>query len=416
MDRLGVAAVEVEGEFGQAQLPDVVVAEDRLRRVVEDVEHVVLLPVEQPLERHQPARLEVLALVDDDRVVARPEPFDRRVEPVRQRLLEPLGGDRIRLGRQRPGLAPEVLGQLVEGPHPQMPGPRRDVERLVEQQPRERRVEAHEQGVEALGRELLRLGDGEHRLARPGATDDGRPPRVAQRVQQVQLLIGQAHDLAVAVGDLAPKERSKLERRGHHRGQDLDALDARPSLRPRIPQLEAAIDPFAQLPIALRVGCQERLVEDQLRVGVGAHQDLRVEAGEVDVRERDGVAGDRIEPRLPGRVLLELGDETVVAVGRLLERGSVELADARPPPTLAVAPDLAGLHLDRQEAELRVGDDEVGLALALDPMVAHQPGDVGEHRVLGREGGAEAVEHVPFGARPEAVVRLAAQQSAGRHQ
>ena len=115
-------------------------------------------------------------------------------------------------------------------------------------------------------------------------------------------------------------------------------------------------------------------------------------------------------------MLLELGDEAVVAVGRLLERRSVELADARPPATLAVAPDLAGLDLDRQEAALRVGDDEVGLALALDPVVAHQPGDVGEHRVLGRERGAQPLEHVALGARPEAVVRLVAQQSAGRHQ
>ena len=41
VDRLGVAAVEVERVFGQAQLPDLVGTEDRLRRIVEDVEDVL---------------------------------------------------------------------------------------------------------------------------------------------------------------------------------------------------------------------------------------------------------------------------------------------------------------------------------------------------------------------------------------
>ena len=266
-----------------------------------------------------------------------------------------------------------------------MPRPRRDVERLVEQQPRERRVEAHEQRVEALASRAASPWRSRASSCPSRRHRRGRPPRSAQRVEQVQLLVGQPHDLAVAVGDLARRSDRSSSGEVIIAGRSSTPLTPGPRFDAACPQLEATIDPLAQLPVALRVGRQERLVEDQLRVGVGAHQDLRVEAGQVDVRERDGVAGDRVEPRLPGRELLELGDQAVVAVGRLLERGAVELADTRPPATLAVAPDRAGLDLDRQEAELRVGDDEVGLALALDTMVAHQPGDIGEHRVLGRE-------------------------------
>ena len=112
-----------------------------------------------------------------------------------------------------------------------------------------------------------------------------------------------------------------------------------PRLAPRVEQLEAAIDPFAQLDVPLRVGRQPLLVEDQLGVRVGAHQDLGVEAGQVDVRERDGVAGDRVESGLPGRQLLELGDEAVVAVGGLLERRPGELVVPGPPAPEAVAAD-----------------------------------------------------------------------------
>ena len=110
VDGRGVAAVEVEGVFGQAQLPDLVGTEDRLRRVVEDVHDVLATTDEQPVERRQPAGIEVLPLVDHDRVVARPELPDRLVERGRHRLGEPVVGHRVRLLRQRPGLAPEVLG------------------------------------------------------------------------------------------------------------------------------------------------------------------------------------------------------------------------------------------------------------------------------------------------------------------
>ena len=139
VDRLGVAAVEVERVLGQPQLPGLVVTEDRLRRIVEDVQDVLASAVQQPLERRQPAAVEVLPLVHDDRVVARPELADRLIQPLRQRPLEPLGGHRLRLVGQRAGLAREVLGQLVERPDVQLPArPLRDLARLVREHPRER--------------------------------------------------------------------------------------------------------------------------------------------------------------------------------------------------------------------------------------------------------------------------------------
>ena len=153
-------------------------------------------------------------------------------------------------------------------------------------------------------------------------------------------------------------------------------------------------------------GAEPLLVEDQLGVGVGAHQDLGIEAGEVDVRERDGVAGDRVESGLPGRQLLELGDEAVVAVGGLLERRPGELVVPGPPAPEAVAADGPGLDLDGEEAALRVGDQDVRLALAQDAAVAHEPGQVREHRELGGQRVAEAVEDVALRAPADAVVLL----------
>jgi hypothetical protein len=73
----------------------------------------------------------------------------------------------------------------------------------------------------------------------------------------------------------------------------------------------------------------------------------------------------------------------VTAVGRLLERR--DRGTAAGPPALAVAGDRPRLDLDDQEATLGVGDDHVGLALALDAVVADDPGDVLEGRELGWE-------------------------------
>ncbi len=137
VDRLGVAAVEVEGVFGQAQLPDLVGTVDRLRRIVEDVEDIVPTVEQQPVERRQPARIEVLPLIDHDRVVPRPERPDRVVEPAGQRLLEPFGSHGLRLGGQRAGHATEVLGQLVEGAHIEPAGSLRHVSGLVGEDARE---------------------------------------------------------------------------------------------------------------------------------------------------------------------------------------------------------------------------------------------------------------------------------------
>jgi hypothetical protein len=182
VDGLGVSAVEVEGIVGHAQLPGVIGTEDRLPRVVEDVEHVVATAVQKPLQRRHPANLEILPLVDHDRVEPGTEPVDRRVQPVWQRMLEPIRRDGVRLLRQRPSLAPEVLGQLVERSHGQPTGLCRDLQGLVPQQVRERRVETDEQGIETLRCEPFRLLDRQQGLARPRPTDDRRTPDAPQRV------------------------------------------------------------------------------------------------------------------------------------------------------------------------------------------------------------------------------------------
>lgn len=109
VDRAGVAAVLVERERHEAEALDRVVAVERLGRVVEHVEDVVGRLVEEELERVEPARREVLTLVDDDRVEARAELVDRGVERARQCVVEPRLVDGVGLRWQRPRLPSEVL-------------------------------------------------------------------------------------------------------------------------------------------------------------------------------------------------------------------------------------------------------------------------------------------------------------------
>jgi hypothetical protein len=153
----------------------------------------------------------------------------------------------------------------------------------------------------------------------------------------------------------------------------------------------------------LRVGGEQRAVEDELGVGVGAEQDLGIEARQVDVRKGNGVAGDRTETGLPIWQLGELGDEAVLAVGGLLERRLVELAGACPPAPEAVALDEAALHLDGEEALLRVGEKDVALPFPLDPVLPDEPRNVVKHRVLGRERCPQPLLDIAFRARTEGV-------------
>jgi hypothetical protein len=93
----------------------------------------------------------------------------------------------------------------------------------------------------------------------------------------------------------------------------------------------------------------------------------------------------------------------VVTVGGLFEWRAIEGATTGPPAPLAVAQDRAGLNLDGQEAELRMRDDDVGLALAVDTMVADDPGQVLKEDELGRQGRTEQVVDVALGATTQAL-------------
>ena len=154
---------------------------------------------------------------------------------------------------------------------------------------------------------------------------------------------------------------------------------------------------------ALRV--QDRLVEDEVRVRAQAQvEDLRAEARDLDVGERDRVADDRVEVGRPVRQLAQLGDEAVVAVRGLLERRAIQLAVAGPPAAEAVARDRAALDLDDQEALVGVGDDDVRLALAHEAAVRpDDPRDVLEEDVVGGQGRAEALVDAALGALAEAL-------------
>jgi hypothetical protein len=93
-DRLGVAMVLEQLVPLEAEIADHVGSDQRLPRVVEDPEHVVGVDKER-LEELEPARLEVLALVHHDRVVAGLRLcLDGGREGGRQRVVPPVLRDR----------------------------------------------------------------------------------------------------------------------------------------------------------------------------------------------------------------------------------------------------------------------------------------------------------------------------------
>ncbi len=306
-------------------------------------------------------------------------------------------------GWQRSRLAREVLRELVEGAHVESPGRLGDLARLVGQQPSEGRVEAHEQRLEAFLRELPGLGHGQHRLARPGPTDDRCAADPAQRVEDVALLLCQPDDLAIPVGDLGSQEGPQFEWRGHRCREETDARGPGRSPGAARPQREAAVDPGPDARVARPLRIEDGLVEDEVRIGAHAQvEHFGAEAGDLHVREGHGVTDDRVEIRGPFRQLAQLGDEAVVAVGGLLERRALELAVARPPAALAVAGDRAAFDLHDQETLVRMGDDDVRLALTLDAAPRpDDPRDVLEQHVVARQGVPKTFVDVALGALPE---------------
>ena len=257
-------------------------------------------------------------------------------------------------------------------------GPLGDLARLVREQPRQRRVEADEQRLVALAREPAGLLDREHRLAGPGTADDRRPPHAAQHVEGRELLVGQLDDLAFAVGDLAAEQRPKLERRGDGRRRA-----ARRPWRRALAWRRRTTARSTDRPSRAAAGCaaacvaSSGLVEDELGVGVGADQGRRVEAREVDVGERDGVAGDRVEAGLPGRQLARAWRPGCGGCRRPAGTAT-DRAAGRRPTSARVSSRLTGPALTSMARKPRsgVGDDEVGLALALGAVAAEEPGDV----------------------------------------
>src|SRR4051794_5296552 len=175
MDRAGIPAVVDERELLQAERRDDVVAVDRLCGIVKDVQDVLSRLEEQLVERQQPVGSEVLAFVDNDRVVSRPELRDRLVERRGQRPVPPALRDRIWFRWENVRFAAEVLAQLVERRDVEVAGRRGDVGGFGREEPSKRLVEADKEGSKALLRESTRLLRRQQRLARPGSTDDLGP-------------------------------------------------------------------------------------------------------------------------------------------------------------------------------------------------------------------------------------------------
>ena len=190
---------------------------------------------------------------------------------------------------------------------------------------------------------------------------------------------------------------SQLERCLADRPQQLDALRSRRSpVGLSAPDLERPIDERAQFGPTL-VGVHEhRLVGDQLRVRVEPEEsEAPAHRIEIDIGERDGVARDRREVGLPVGQLAELLDQGVLAGGGLLER-TARQALAGVPRSGAVTADLAGLHLDDEQAAIRVADDDVRLALVLVAVVAHEPADVREDEHLRPDDSPKSVHDEAF--------------------
>ena len=132
----------------------------------------------------------------------------------------------------------------------------------------------------------------------------------------------------------------------------------------------------------------------------------RRQAREVDRREGDAVAGVRLGAvvaaalRRPARAARRACGRAGAGCASPGRTGDCSSEDRpEPPATVPVAARLAVLHLEDQDPALRVGDDEVGLAVLGRPAVAHRPGpgDVRVEAVLGRERLPQPLVDSPLG-------------------
>ena len=410
------AAVETAGERGDGLRVAVVLEQlvaleaeprhdvgpdERLARVVEDPEDVVGVDEQAP-EELEPAKLEVLALVDDDRVIARVRSRDdRRLERARERLVPPALRDWVRSNRQDARLGAEPFAQAVEGRHVESGRGRRFLQ-LVDQARGEALVEADQERPIALASQPSCLLRGEHRLPAPGGADDLEPAQRARPADDERLLAGGCEEVSPVVLDVPAHEAMERPRR---REELVDQAHPERSEQRTPRPVAEPVSVRAFHPAADRLGRLERLgVEDELPRGVRAEQDVAArQAREVDVRQGDRVAGTRLGPRRPVCHLGELADQLVLAVLRLRERVAVHRAVADPPAPGVVARRDTRLHLEDEDPVPRVHDDEVRLAVPWWPSLAHRaepPGVRVEVEGVGRQGGTDSLGDEAFGGFP----------------
>ena len=181
-----------------------------LVHVAKDEEDAALRVRQQVQQRQPPDAVDVLRLVDHDGVIPMLRHGRGRVgERLRQLHVEVVGV-RVALadGQARPG--GQLLRQAVEG---------EDVHVVEEadagaQVLRQRPVEAGEQDAVAGLRHAAGLLGGEERLAGSGDPQDQRAPLRPQVVQDVELLLAEANDLALVLRQLELEGRGDLESRG----------------------------------------------------------------------------------------------------------------------------------------------------------------------------------------------------------
>ena len=290
----------------------------------------------------------------------------------------------------------------------------------VAQQPRERLVEADQERVVALPRKLSSFFGREQGLAGSGRTDDMDAPIARQPAQDVLLNLGHLDRQALALADLAAEEAPQVDRLREKAGQQLHAGPTRRSFAGRLgrPDLERSLDGSARGRGV--IAWQRVMVEHELG------QDVRAEepspgagARQIDIGQGDGVAGDRMEVRRSARELVELPKQGVKAPPGLFEGIGDERVAAREPAAARVAPDLAALDLDDEEAAIRMGDHEIRLAVADLAVVAGSPGPghVREHPIAVRlrQRGADSALDEELGAATAGGIAPALRSRRGRH-
>ena len=416
-DRGRAAIVLEQLDRRQIELADLVIPVQRLAGIVEDPQDVVRRIVEKEHQRLEPLALEVLALVDHDRVeTLGRQRIDGPRERRREGLVPPLGRGVDRPWWQDAGALAERLAQPVERRDRQALGRRRvaggHLLDVAQHRRRQRLVEADEQRPEPLAGQPSRLLEGEDRLAAAGGPDDLDPAQVAEVIERPRLLARGPDQPGPIVLDIVAEEPSEADGRRQVVVDPAHALGAerRAATPVADPVGVRAIDRSAG---RLRRGQGVR-VEDE--VGRCVRPEERVvswQAGEVDVGKRDGVADPWLLVRRPVGQVVQDAAEVVLGRLGLGEGGAIELPRAKVPAAVGGSTWLARLDLDDEQPKVRVHDDEVRLPIVRRPRAPRPgaPADVLVDPVLGWEGRPEGVVDVPLGGLPARLGDLVDQRS-----